>query len=133
MLTRILHNSVIFVHGLMGGRRSTWTTGNEDVEGIEKKKPKRRLGFFGRSKSTDIETLYGSSNEGLCWPEALLPNKISNCRILTWGYDADISHFIKCVSGNSTFQHAQNLVHDVERHRGDPSEVSFWTEPRGVR
>ena len=42
---------------------------------------------------------------------------------MTWGYDADVIHFFKPASGNTTFQHAQNLLAELERHRRDLSEV----------
>ena len=43
---------------------------------------------------------------------------------MTWGYDADVSHFFTPASGNTTFQHAQNLLAEVERNRRGPGEVS---------
>ena len=44
---------------------------------------------------------------------------------MTWSYDADVTHFFKPASSNTTFQHAQNLLNEIERDRRDPSEVSL--------
>lgn len=43
---------------------------------------------------------------------------------MTWGYDADVTKFFKPASSNTTFQHAQNLLAELERHRRDAIEVS---------
>lgn len=65
----------MFVHGLRGDRKETWTKGT---------------------------TL---------WPEKLLPEKVPQARILTFGYDADIYHFwLKPTSDNSIKNHADNLT-----------------------
>lgn len=66
------------------------------------------------------------SNDSLCWPEALLPGIVSNCRIMTWGYDADVVHFFRPAGSNTTFQHAQNLLVELERFRRGPNEVSAF-------
>ncbi|TKA59259.1 hypothetical protein B0A49_08920 [Cryomyces minteri] len=65
---KILHDPVdavvdiIFVHGLTGSRRNTWT------------------------KKWTI----GKQTVACFWPEHLLPIDIENARISTWGYDADV-------------------------------------------
>ncbi len=43
---------------------------------------------------------------------------------MTWGYDADVTNFFKPTSNNTTFQHTQNLLAELERHRRDTNEVS---------
>lgn len=96
---------------------------------MDEEKPKKKYRVFHRSKKTDKAhraaevAPQSSAKEGVCWPETFLPSLISNCRILTWGYDADVTHFFKPASGNTAFQHALNLLAEIERHRRGSGEV----------
>ncbi len=114
---------------MTGGRRSTWTASSKSVENKSEERPRKKFGVFSRSKINVSEdtTSRHTIKESLCWPETLLPSIISNCRIMTWGYDADVTHFFKPASGSTTFQHAQNLLAELERHRRDLSEVGPFT------
>ncbi|KAF2494496.1 hypothetical protein BU16DRAFT_463425, partial [Lophium mytilinum] len=78
---------IVFVHGLTGNRRSTWTY-----------RP-------------------GVSGEECFWPRDILPKDIPEARIMTWGYDADVlgKGFFQTVSGNNSHQHAKGLCADLER------------------
>ena len=53
------------------------------------------------------------------WPQELLAEKIPEARILTYGYDADVAHFIKPAGQNTVLEHATNLNVDLTglRHR----------------
>lgn len=85
--------------------------------------------FFGKSGGKSEGKSKGKSREPkkektVCWPEKFLPNELrSACRIMTWGYDADVTHLLRPAGSNTVFQHAKNLVADVERRRESMSEV----------
>ena len=56
------------------------------------------------------------------WPEELLSKKIPEARIVTYGYDADVVHFIKQAGQNTVREHAQNFVGDLtDLRRGTSS------------
>lgn len=155
--------SVIFVHGLTGGRRSTWTTAtasnptetipNTTVptpdptavaaepasliperaaappEPAKKQASKRFRNFFGIPSEKSGGETKGKSKElkkekTVCWPEKFLPSDLKNaCRIMTWGYDADVAHIFRPAGTNTILQHGKNLLVDIERHRESEVEV----------
>ncbi|KAI9710445.1 MAG: hypothetical protein M1812_007413 [Candelaria pacifica] len=51
------------------------------------------------------------------WPKTLLKQDISDVRILSWGYDADIVKLWNPASNNRVGNHAQNLIGDLARRR----------------
>ena len=53
------------------------------------------------------------------WPKDLLSNDLPSCRILTFGYDADIIHIWKQKSTARLGNHAEALVGDLARQRID--------------
>ena len=77
----MLH-SICFVHGLAGGRVSTWKQGK------------------------------------VFWPYNLLARDIPDARIITWGYDADIAHFLSPTSTNRVKDHAKGLSNALNGLRG---------------
>jgi len=56
------------------------------------------------------------ANPSVFWPRDLLPSLISDVRVLTWGYDADIDGF-GSRSQSSINQHAQSLLSDIADQR----------------
>ena len=81
--------------------------------------------------------LTGSSNEtwtdknGLYWPVDLLSKDISDARILTFGYDADIVNFWNPASQNRISNHAQNLLGDLSNLRLKTDSV--WKIPQPLK
>ncbi len=57
------------------------------------------------------------------WPRDLLPTDAPHARIMTFGYAADVVNFFSVASHSSIFQHAQNLLQDLQRERRTPDEV----------
>ena len=51
------------------------------------------------------------------WPKRLLPNDLGAVQILTWGYDADVDHFVSSASRNLIPQHASDLLRDLVDQR----------------
>ncbi|KAF2107778.1 Alpha/Beta hydrolase protein [Lophiotrema nucula] len=56
----------------------------------------------------------GASNP---WPQTLLPSKVPNARILTFGYGADVADWVRMVSANSLGNHAMNLLTAIATYR----------------
>ena len=59
------------------------------------------------------EKTWTANKETEPWPKALLATDITNARIVTYGYDADIVHWMKPAGQNTVREHAQNLVNDL--------------------
>jgi len=57
------------------------------------------------------------------WPKALLPSKVPNARILTFGYDAYVADWRGMVSKNRIGNHAMNLLATVATYREDDDTV----------
>jgi hypothetical protein len=47
------------------------------------------------------------------WPRDLLPERLPNARIFTWGYDANIENMFSSASRASIFQHAGTFLEDI--------------------
>ena len=59
------------------------------------------------------------------WPQDLLPSTVPNARILTYGYDTKIKHFVQGqVSRNTVHCHASDLLCTLEAKRTSPGEKS---------
>ena len=76
--------SICLIHGLGGGRVSTWKKGE------------------------------------VFWPYNLLARDISEARVISWGYNADISHFLSPMSTNSVRDHARSLSNALSLLRSSP-------------
>lgn len=57
------------------------------------------------------------------WPQALLPDKLENARILSWGYDSHVSDWKRIVSQNTVTDHANSLLRDLSNYRDDDGTV----------
>lgn len=77
-------DSICFVHGLGGGRYSTWT------------------------------------KDEVFWPYNLLPKDIPDARIITWGYNAEVAHFLSPDSKVRVRDHAKSLLNDLNGLRDAP-------------
>jgi len=55
------------------------------------------------------------------WPQTLLPGKIPDARVLTFGYDAMVTDLRGVVSNNRVANHARNLLVALATHREDDS------------
>ena len=53
------------------------------------------------------------------WPEELLPQKVPDTRISTWGYDADFATFWRMPGQNRIANHARNLITDLANFRDE--------------
>ncbi|KAL8693885.1 MAG: hypothetical protein Q9224_003668 [Gallowayella concinna] len=54
------------------------------------------------------------------WPYNLLAKNIPEARIITWGYDANVAHFLSPTSANRVKDHAKGLSNDLGGLRSSP-------------
>jgi hypothetical protein len=59
------------------------------------------------------------------WPKTLLPSKVPNARVLTFGYDAYVADLRGMVSKNRIGNHAMNLLAAIATYREDDETVSI--------
>jgi pimeloyl-ACP methyl ester carboxylesterase len=64
------------------------------------------------------------SNTGVYWPTQLLAKDLPNCRIMTFGYDADVVKLLGPVSQNRVRDHAADLIGDLASIRGPDNTTS---------
>lgn len=122
MLTR---DSIIFVHGLRGHPRETWTSRykpeNQNMVGASKRRQHLRSLF--RSSSPHPESDNSSLQKGMAtqqeqvfWPQDYLAEDIAQARVWTYGYNADVIGGLFRANGkDSVSQHGRNLAVRLER------------------
>lgn len=86
-------------------------------ENAKPKSTKRLSRIFREKKTSHDASEVEEGSEVVCWPMQFLPKLVQNCRIMSWGYDADVAHFFRPAGANTTFQHAQGLLAEIERQR----------------
>ncbi|KAH6667983.1 hypothetical protein B0J14DRAFT_519380 [Halenospora varia] len=67
----------------------------------------------------DREKTWTAKNAASPWPQSLLPSKVPNARVLTFGYDAYITDWRGMVSQNRIGNHSMNLLTSVATFRED--------------
>lgn len=73
---------------------------------------------------TDCSQIVGLQAGEVFWPESMLPTVLSEARILTWGYDADVDAFNTSVGHNNVEQHSTDLLTDIANLLDKLGEVS---------
>lgn len=73
--------------------------------------------IFVHGLTGDRERTWTAKDATKPWPETLLPSKVPNARILTFGYDAYISDWRGMVSKNRIGNNAMNLLAAVASYR----------------
>lgn len=115
LFRKIPSPTLFFVHGLQGHPLRTWQS--KSCAEISKPPKKRaRLDFlgFGREKSES------DADNTLFWPSEILALHHSDIRILTYGYDSNMTMGpMTPTSKNGIFQHAHSLLRALDRIRGD--------------
>lgn len=133
----------MFVHGLFGHPRETWTSARSTElaaapasTNIIESRPtaevvrKKKLcwGFWKKNKDKEREGLIADgqalNKEPLFWPKELLPSVIPEACIYTWGYDVDINHIFSSASQATVFQYAASLLSDLADKRASNRDVS---------
>lgn len=76
-------------------------------------------GLTGDSYNTWLQ-----STSGIYWPVQLLSKDISDARIMTFGYDADVTKFLGPVGQNNLRDHASNLLAELAARRAEDNSAS---------
>ena len=108
----IFLHSVIFLHGLQGHPKNTWTFGRTQDE-----KERGKLAKILHLKPKTANTVASTS---CFWPEDLLPVDFKDVRILTYGYDSHVSHFFEGGASQATIPAlGRSFLNDLEGIRRD--------------
>lgn len=125
------HGSVIFVHGLRGHPRDTWSTkppaSSPDCDNSIIKQ-KNFKNFFGLKTSRGKAHHEAHIPARIFWPEAYLAHDLPDARIWTYGYNADvIGGVFQSNNKNSISQHGRDLAVKLEREIDN--QVSSHSRP----
>ncbi|RDW59198.1 hypothetical protein BP5796_12122 [Coleophoma crateriformis] len=131
------HLNIIFVHGLGGHPRGTWshrlststTSRNEDSRAPNKS-------FFKLKKSkkekNNQEQTSTSIPAEVFWPEEYLVPDLPQARIWTYGYNADvIGGFFQANNQNSVSQHGRDLATKLDREIDNEDPIVFVAHSLG--
>ncbi|KAK5662498.1 hypothetical protein OQA88_8410 [Cercophora sp. LCS_1] len=116
---------IVFVHGFTGHPERTWTNkkgnrldanANEEDDAAQPPSKTRKLNFL-------LQPGRCSPAHAVFWPRDLLPQSIPDARVLTYGYDTNIRHWIGPAASRSTiYDIAWDFLVTLEAdRRSDPS------------
>lgn len=111
--------SLFFVHGLSGHPIKTWS--------IEPQKQNKKLALtrlFKRDKGVGLSDAPNSTS--VFWPRDLLPEDVPNVRIISYGYESEVLKMFATANTNNLFQHAQNMLADIQRIRSEVRSSSQY-------
>ncbi|RDW83590.1 uncharacterized protein DSM5745_03916 [Aspergillus mulundensis] len=98
---------IVFVHGLGGHPENTWT-----YTPAKDSRFRHRFFHFRSDRKRLIQAV-----PSVFWPRELLRQDLSNCRIMTYGYDSDIVSFLAPVDRSSLYQHSNSFLVDLSHRR----------------
>ena len=75
--------------------------------------------IFVHGLTGDREETWKTRDATALWPQTLLPSKVPNAHVLTFGYDAHVANWQGIVSKNRIGNHAMNLLTSVATFRED--------------
>ncbi|KAK4443582.1 Inversin [Podospora aff. communis PSN243] len=131
---------IVFVHGFTGHPKDTWTTRSTRGSAITSKKRAQNHGALEdpqpskfRKVQFNLKSKASTSSgeaapkpkvgEEIYWPADLVPLTVPNSRILTYGYDTKIRHWIQGpVSKISVYDHAKDFLSCLEARRHNAEE-----------
>jgi hypothetical protein len=133
-------SSIVFVHGLQGHPKNTWTSKSVAREGANSTKighraPSRGFKFWSKKGSSNASTPKSTNDleEHLTfWPYHLLRDDCKNVRILTWGYNSNVSEFFSgSANKGNILSYSRDLLGDLTGERrscvGETTIPSFPT------
>ena len=83
--------------------------------------------IFVHGLTGDREKTWTAKGAASPWPRTLLPAKVANARILSFGYDAYVADWRGMVSKNRIGDHSMNLLSAVATYRVNDDTVSLAT------
>jgi hypothetical protein len=120
---------IVIVHGLQGHPWKTWacknSTGGDSSSGVKAQNPglPTRVGSFNDSQNkvlSDTSAEQGVLRSSTYWPSDLLARDYPHYRILTYGYDSHVSHFLSgAVHQGNIATIARDLLHELAAERRD--------------
>lgn len=138
-LHKLIWTSIIFVHGLQGHPKNTWTYESKLANSPSPQVPSpskdsrrnksRVLGIFPKSlkgnKSKPIpsqneinQQIEGSNQENnIFWPGDLLKDDVPKARIIMFGYNTNITEGYHAAHQGNIFSHARDLLYGLEAKR----------------
>ncbi|KAI9815250.1 MAG: hypothetical protein M1827_002730 [Pycnora praestabilis] len=115
---------ILLVHGLQGHPRNTWTckVTSDSIErntvGTTSSSSRRIRHLFSRKQKSESSESFKTEVTEIFWPLDLLPDDCTDARILTWGYDSNMSHFFSGPTNQSNvFAIARDLLYTLEKNR----------------
>jgi hypothetical protein len=110
----------VFVHGFTGHPERTWTHKKGDSNyshqcDDDSLRPSKRqkTNFFSKPRDSG-----GHSHDQIYWPRDLLPTTIPTARVLTYGYDTNVSHILAAPRNKSTvYDMAWDFLVELEAKR----------------
>ena len=91
-----------------------------------------------RGKDVEVKTLVDAqdviddSSSPCFWPKDLLPRECSKTRVLTWGYDTQVTRYFNGASNkNNVLSHGKDLLFGLGRARGTARPIIFVAHSLG--
>jgi hypothetical protein len=118
--------SIVFVHGFNGHPERTWTHRGEvsnDQYGHDENDGERPSKFQKLLPSASSHHGRSGVRKAVYWPQDLAPITAPNARVLTYGYDTHIRHWLgSAVSKNTIYDIAWDFLIGLEaERRSEPS------------
>ena len=120
---------MIFVHGLRGDPRTTWTKKRSSEGPAPSSLIKSRWKWFWWWSSRAAGPV--ASNSEFCWPKDDLPKKLPNVQILLYGYEADVIGPFQVKSQNTITTHGNNFLVALERKLSKNIPIIFIAHSLG--
>jgi hypothetical protein len=79
--------------------------------------------IFVHGLTGDRERTWTAAEAANPWPQDLLPSRVANARVLTFGYDAYVTDWRSMVSQSRVANHAWNLLTALATYREDDNTV----------
>ncbi|KAL4937746.1 hypothetical protein BDV06DRAFT_226681 [Aspergillus oleicola] len=123
---------LVFVHGLRGDPRYTWSKNSQTSAANTKSSSRwRRVFRWGSSSDRSRPSLSRSGTE-FCWPRDDLPKRLpKNVQILLYGYEADAIGPFQVKSQNTITTHGNNFLVALERRIPKGTPIIFVAHSLG--
>jgi hypothetical protein len=120
----LTENSIVFVHGLQGHPEKTFTAVSPISRPLSEstnpeKKSKNPFSRFKKNSGSNERSSLGSSSFSVFWPFDLLASEphFAKARILTWGYNSQVTEMFSAVSHENISQQGHNFMVALQQIR----------------